>query len=168
MKARRLARAAKFGRCQWFGVPPVDYLKDVLVRVATHPQRFIHQLTPKGWLETFGRRAAALLTLPESSSQAGSSPPGSSQLGSRRTRAAGTALQARYQRVKSHRGHKNAVVATGHHLLVIAYHILAKDMTYQELGADYFDRRHRDRAIRRRIKQLEQLGYKVTLEESAA
>jgi transposase len=52
----------------------------------------------------------------------------------------------------------DTVVATGHHLLVIAYHILAKDMTYQELGADYFDRRHRDRAIRRRIKQLEQLG----------
>jgi hypothetical protein len=39
--------------CALVGVPPFDYLKDVLVRVATHPQRFIHQLTPKGWLETF-------------------------------------------------------------------------------------------------------------------
>jgi transposase len=84
------------------------------------------------------------------------------------SRAAGTALQARYQHVKTHRGHKKAVVAAGHHLLVIAYHVLAKDMTYQELGADYFDRLYRDRAIRRRIKQLEQLGYKVTLEEPAA
>ena len=84
------------------------------------------------------------------------------------SRAAGTALQARYRRVKSHRGHKKAVVATGHQLLVIAYHILATENTYQELGPDYFDRRHRDRAIRRRIKQLEQLGYKVTLEEPAA
>jgi transposase len=84
------------------------------------------------------------------------------------SRAAGTALQARYRRVKSHRGHKKAVVATGHHLLVIAYHILATEMTYQELGADYIDGRHRERAIRRRIKQLEQLGYKVTLEEPAA
>ncbi len=84
------------------------------------------------------------------------------------SRAVGTALRARYLRVKSHRGHKKAVVATGHHLLVIAYYILAKETTYQELGADYFDRRHRERAIRRRIKQLEQLGYKVTLEEPAA
>jgi hypothetical protein len=29
------------------------------MRVAIHPQRLIGQLTPKGWAETFGRRAAA-------------------------------------------------------------------------------------------------------------
>jgi transposase len=63
---------------------------------------------------------------------------------------------------------QKAVVATGHHLLVIAYHILAAENTYQELGPDDFNRLHRDRAIRRRIKQLEQLGYKVTLEQPAA
>jgi hypothetical protein len=34
-------------------------LKHVLVRVATHPQRLIGQLTPKGWMATFGHRAAA-------------------------------------------------------------------------------------------------------------
>ena len=45
--------------CALIGVPPFDYLKDVLVRVATHPQRLIGQLTPKGWSETFGCRAAA-------------------------------------------------------------------------------------------------------------
>lgn len=45
--------------CALIGVPPFDYLKDVLVRVATHPQRLIGQLTPKGWIETFGCRAAA-------------------------------------------------------------------------------------------------------------
>jgi hypothetical protein len=50
--------------------------------------------------------------------------------------------------------------------LVIAYHILATENTCQELGPDYFDRRHRDRAILD-SKQLEQLGYKATLEEPA-
>jgi len=45
--------------CALIGVPPFDYLKDVLLRVATHPQRLIGQLTPKGCVETFGRRAAA-------------------------------------------------------------------------------------------------------------
>ena len=30
------------------------YLKDVLVRVATHSQQHIRQLTPKGWAQTFG------------------------------------------------------------------------------------------------------------------
>jgi transposase len=45
--------------CALVEVPPFNYLKDVLVRVATHPQRLISQLTPKGWAETFGHRAAA-------------------------------------------------------------------------------------------------------------
>jgi len=31
----------------------------VLLRVATHPQSRIAELTPKGWAATVGRRAAA-------------------------------------------------------------------------------------------------------------
>ena len=45
--------------CTLIDVPPFDYLKDVLLRVATHPQRLIGQLTPAGWVATFGQRAAA-------------------------------------------------------------------------------------------------------------
>jgi transposase len=84
------------------------------------------------------------------------------------SRANGTALQARYHRVKRHRGHKKAVVAVGHQILEIAYYVMRDGVTYQELGGDYFDRRHRDRAIRRHVRQLEALGYRVTLEEPAA
>jgi len=84
------------------------------------------------------------------------------------TRAQGTALQARYYRVKRNRGHKKAVVATGHQILEIAFYIMRDGVTYQELGGDYFDRKHRDRAIRRHVRQLEGLGYKVTLDDVAA
>jgi len=45
--------------CKLVDVPPFEYLKDVLVRVVTHPQRQIAQLTPKGWAATFRRQAAA-------------------------------------------------------------------------------------------------------------
>jgi len=45
--------------CKLVDVPPFAYLKDVLVRLATHPQRLIGQLTPKAWAETVGRQAAA-------------------------------------------------------------------------------------------------------------
>ena len=45
--------------CTLIDVPPFDYLKDVLLRVATHPQRLIGQLIPKGWAETFRCQAAA-------------------------------------------------------------------------------------------------------------
>jgi transposase len=86
-------------------------------------------------------------------------------LGAMRTK--GSALQARYHRVKRHRGHKKAVVAVGHQILEIAYYIMRDGVTYQELGADYFDRRHAERATRRHVRQLEALGYHVTIEKAA-
>jgi transposase len=79
------------------------------------------------------------------------------------TRAKGTALQARYYRIKRHRGHKRAAVATAHQILEISYFLLRDKVTYRELGTDYFDRRDRDRTMRRNVKQLEALGYTVTL-----
>jgi transposase len=45
--------------CKLIDVPPFDYLKDVLLRVATHPQRVIRELTPKGWATSSRRSAAA-------------------------------------------------------------------------------------------------------------
>jgi len=88
-----------------------------------------------------------------------------SALGASHTK--GSALQARYYRVKHHRGHKKAVVAVGHQILEIAFYIMRDGVTYDELGADYFDRRHRDRTVRRHVRQLEALGYHVTIEQAA-
>jgi transposase len=45
--------------CTLIDVSPFEYLKDVLLRTATHPQRLIAQLTPAGWADVFGQRAAA-------------------------------------------------------------------------------------------------------------
>ena len=80
----------------------------------------------------------------------------------------GSALQARYYRVKRQRGHKKAVVAVGHQILEIAYYIMRDGVTYRELGADYFERRHTERTVRRHLRQLEALGYEVTLHKPAA
>lgn len=79
------------------------------------------------------------------------------------TRARGTALQARYYRIKRHRGHKRAVVAVGHQILEIAYYVMRDGVTYQELGAAYFERRDREQTTRRHVRHLEALGYTVTL-----
>jgi transposase len=86
-------------------------------------------------------------------------------LGAMRTR--GSALQAKYHRVKRHRGHKKAVVAVGHQILEIAYYVMRDGITYHELGADYFTRRHQEKAVRRHVKQLEALGFHVTIETAA-
>lgn len=77
------------------------------------------------------------------------------------------AFGARYRRVQRQRGHKKAVVAVAHAMLVTAYHLLARSTVYQEPGAAYFDRRDTDRIRRRAIHTLERQGYRVTLEPAA-
>jgi transposase len=83
------------------------------------------------------------------------------------TRTKNSAVAARYRRVLRRRGHKKAIVAVAHSLLVAAYHVLAHQTTYRELGADYYDRRHTERLTRRAVQTLEQQGYRVTLERAA-
>jgi transposase len=83
------------------------------------------------------------------------------------TRTKNSAVAARYRRVLRRRGHKKAIVAVAHSLLVTAYHVVARQSTYHELGADYYDRHHTERAARRAIQTLEGQGYRVTLESVA-
>ena len=78
-----------------------------------------------------------------------------------------SALQALYARVRGRRGHKKAVVATGHQILEIAYYVMRDGVTYHELGTEYFRRRDRERTVRRHMKQLEALGYVVTVQPAA-
>ena len=73
-------------------------------------------------------------------------------------------LAARYRRVMRHRGHKKAVVAVAHTILVIIYHLLKDQVSYQELGATYLEQRDREHATRQYVKQLERLGHRVSLE----
>lgn len=73
-------------------------------------------------------------------------------------------LAARYRRIMRHRGHKKAVVAVAHTILVIIYHLLKDQVSYQELGATYLEQRDREHATRRYVKQLERLGHRVSLE----
>lgn len=89
------------------------------------------------------------------------------QAGLSAMRTRGSALQAKYHRVKRQRGHKKAVVAVGHQILEIAFYLMRDGVTYHELGADYFTARTKDRAVRRHVKQLEALGFHVSIEQAA-
>jgi transposase len=83
------------------------------------------------------------------------------------TRSTKGTLAARYRRVMRHRGHKKAVVAVAHAMLVAAYHLLARHTTYHEPGADYYERRHAERGRHRAVQLLEHQGYRVILEPAA-
>jgi transposase len=75
-----------------------------------------------------------------------------------------TYLSAQYRRLVTRRGAKKAIVAIAHSLLVIAYHALKNDVSYQELGANYLDKLDFSMIQRHHVKRLENLGFKVTIE----
>lgn len=75
-----------------------------------------------------------------------------------------TYLSAQFRRLASRRGKKRAVIAVGHTLLVIVFHMLKKGAHYQDLGAEHFDRLNPSRVTRYLVKRLESLGYKVQLQ----
>jgi transposase len=72
-------------------------------------------------------------------------------------------LGAQYRRLAARRGKKRSLVAVGHTLLVIFYHMLSSDVDYRDLGVDHFDRLDPERLRRYLVKRLERLGYQVDL-----
>ena len=78
-----------------------------------------------------------------------------------------TYLASQYRRLAGHRGKKRALIAVGHSMLVVFYHMMKSGVTYADLGGDFFDRLEPQRLTRYYVKRLERLGHKVTLEATA-
>ncbi|HEX4714653.1 MAG TPA: IS110 family transposase [Ktedonobacteraceae bacterium] len=78
-----------------------------------------------------------------------------------------TYLSAFYHRIKARVGAKQAMIAVGHTILVAIYHMLARNLSYQELGGNYFDEHDRQAVEKRLVRRLEKLGYQVSLEPAA-
>ncbi|MCH0570849.1 IS110 family transposase [Streptomyces sp. MUM 136J] len=74
-----------------------------------------------------------------------------------------TYLQARYKRLTARRGPLRALVAVEHSIITAIWHMLTDHVPYHELGGTYFVQRDPERATRRAITALNQLGYTVTL-----
>jgi hypothetical protein len=49
-------------------------------------------------------------------------------------------------------------------MLIIAYYLAKRQCTYQDLGADHFNRLDQDAVSHRLVKKLIGLGYYVTLQ----
>ena len=78
-----------------------------------------------------------------------------------------TYLAAQYRRLARRIGKKKALVALGHSILVIVYHVLSRRTPYQELGGNYFEHQNEEAQKSRLIRKLEALGLKVTVEKAA-
>jgi len=91
---------------------------------------------------------------------------GEAAVGASRTN---TFLGERYRRIARRRGKKKAVVAVGRSILVIVWYLLQDDAVhFHDLGPDYYDSRiNPERKKRNHIRELEALGYRVTLQPAA-
>jgi transposase len=75
-----------------------------------------------------------------------------------------TYLSAQYRRLIRRLGSKQkALVALEHTIHTAVWHMLSTQHDYQDLGADHFTKLNPERARRRAIAALNQLGYAVTL-----
>ncbi|MFI5069003.1 MAG: transposase [Streptosporangiales bacterium] len=80
-----------------------------------------------------------------------------------------TFLGERYRRIARRRGAKRAVVAISRSILIIIWHLLSDPETrFHDLGSGFYASRiDPDRRKRNHIRQLEALGYTVTLQPAA-
>jgi transposase len=80
-----------------------------------------------------------------------------------------TFLGERYRRIARRRGKKKAVVAVGRSILVIVWHLLSDpEAGFNDLGPNFYDScTNPESKKRNHIRQLEALGFRVTLEPVA-
>lgn len=80
----------------------------------------------------------------------------------------GTFLHVKYQRLKRSRGAAKAIVALEHTLLNVIWAMLTNGTHYDDPGPDYYTRRNPDRAKNHALRELNALGYHVTLQPTGA
>jgi transposase len=69
---------------------------------------------------------------------------------------------------RSQAARNKAIITVAHAILVIIFHVLTTGKPYDDLGADYFDRRADPaRETARLLVRLEELGHRVTLDPAA-
>jgi transposase len=84
-------------------------------------------------------------------------------------RTKGTYFSAQYARIARRRGPNTAAVAVANSMLAVCWHLLNSGATYDDPGADYFQRRQDPAQEAKRLqRRIEALGYTVTITDNAA
>lgn len=78
-----------------------------------------------------------------------------------------TYYAARFRRLRSRRGGKRALVALEHDMLTAIWHMAHTGELFNDPGPDYITQLDPDRARRRALRQLEALGWEVTLTKAS-
>jgi transposase len=79
------------------------------------------------------------------------------------THSTNTYLAAKYRRITARSGRMKALVALEHSILTAVWNMLTNGECYTDPGADYFIRLNPTKEKNKAIRQLEKLGYDVTV-----
>lgn len=75
----------------------------------------------------------------------------------------GSYYQSKYRDLKQRRGHKRAIVAVAHSMIVAIYHMLKNGSVHVDLGARHVTETAKKQKKKQALKMLESLGYAVTI-----
>ncbi len=79
------------------------------------------------------------------------------------SRTKGTYFSAQFKRLACRRGQKRALVALAHSILIVIHHVMKYKVPYQELGDDFFEKLNGPRMTTYYRRELEKLGYEVSI-----
>jgi transposase len=75
----------------------------------------------------------------------------------------------KYRRIKARSGHKTAIGAVRHAILIALYHMLKTGELYRPpIVHPDAERKQRERTTKRLVSQLERLGHSITLQTATA
>ena len=74
------------------------------------------------------------------------------------------ALGAFCRRIKSKYGSRVAITATAHKLARIIYKMLKFKVSYKDVGAEYYNKKYKEKIIKNLNKRAEKFGYKLVSE----
>jgi len=89
---------------------------------------------------------------------------GVAALNQARSKSRKTYFSAKFRHLAPTRGPMKAIVAVEHAMLTAAWNMLTNAEFYRDPGADYYTRQNPAKTRARAVKQLEALGYRVTVQ----
>jgi transposase len=74
-----------------------------------------------------------------------------------------SALGGYYRRMRARLGPAKAITATAHKLARIFFHLWKNGGSYQDLGAEYYEQKYKERILKNIKRRAKQLGFEITL-----
>jgi transposase len=74
-----------------------------------------------------------------------------------------TYLKAKFKRLAYRRGAKKAIIAIGHSIIKMVYHIIKERVCYLEPENQQLNEQQKQKMVKKHLKALERLGYKIEI-----